>query len=289
MRLAHRGGQRATVGVTVSRPLPQRKGPWGQALFLGTLGSGVVFCFFPKGPKEGKKGRHRYRPFEKGRSLEGSCIRVAGCPTAPTRRGQHRRLPSSRPTALDFQRYIFSLPPPSTDQEQFAFQPVVDELSVRKHVPTYQSQDTGVGGNDGSGFNLDPGSSSRRNHRPAERETHIVEVNPPSGGGGTGSADQGRPRRRRGDRGQGIGVDRSPVRSGVNERAYGLGRRDRPPLSDQRMGQCASQPDSEVDDGSIGSDRDADQCHQMSALGMWSTGSDGETCFTKSGPIPNRE
>src|SRR5271166_4024343 len=30
------------------------------------------------------------------------------------------------------------------------------------------------------------------------------------------------------------------------------------------------------------------KCHQMSAPGMWWTGSDGETCFTKSGPIPNR-
>ena len=79
------------------------------------------------------------------------------------------------------------------------------------------------------------------------------------------------------------------VRSGVYERADGLCRRDRLSLSDQRMGQCATQPDSEVDDGSLGSDRDADECHQMSAPGMWWTGSDGETCFTKSGPIPNRE
>jgi hypothetical protein len=27
---------------------------------------------------------------------------------------------------------------------------------------------------------------------------------------------------------------------------------------------------------------------QMSAFGMWLTGSEGQICFTKSGPIPNR-
>jgi hypothetical protein len=59
--------------------------------------------------------------------------------------------------------------------------------------------------------------------------------------------------------------------------------------SDQRMGQCSSQPNSEVDDGSIESDRDANEWRQMSALGMWWTGSQGESCFTKSGPILNRE
>ncbi len=31
-------------------------------------------------------------------------------PHPPARRGEHRRLPSSRPTALDFQRYIFANP-----------------------------------------------------------------------------------------------------------------------------------------------------------------------------------
>src|SRR5208337_2765794 len=44
-----------------------------------------------------------------------------------------------------------------------------------------------------------------------------------------------------------------------------------------------------VDDGSIESDRDANEWRQMSALGMWWTGSQGGSCFTKSGPILNRE
>ncbi len=116
-----------------------------------------------------------------------------------------------------------------------------------------------------------------------------MEVNPPGAGCRTGSADEGRPRGRRCDRAQGVGVDRGAIGPGVYERADGLWRWDRLSLSDQGMGQCASQPDSEIDDGSIGSDRDADKCHQMSAPGIWWTGSDGETCFTKSGPIPNRE
>jgi hypothetical protein len=84
-------------------------------------------------------------------------------------------------------------------------------------------------------------------------------------------------------------VDRSPIRTGVNKRADGLGRWGHLASSDQRMGQCSSQPNSEVDDGPIESDRDANDWHQMSALGMRWTGSQGDTCLTKSGPIPNRE
>ena len=48
-----------------------------------------------------------------------------------------------------------------------------------------------------------------------------------------------------------MGMDRSPVRTGVNQRADGLGSRNYLPSSDQGMGQCSSQPDSEVDHGSI--------------------------------------
>ena len=81
----------------------------------------------------------------------------------------------------------------------------------------------------------------------------------------------------------------APVRSGVDQRADGLRRWDHLPLSDQSMGHRTSHPNSEVDDGSIDSDRHADEWHQMSALGMWWTGSEDKTCFTKSGSIPNRE
>lgn len=54
------------------------------------------------------------------------------------------------------------------------------------------------------------------------------------------------------------------------------------------MRKRSSQPNSEFDDGPIPSDRDANERHQMSALGMWWIGSEGRTCFTKSDPIPNR-
>lgn len=59
-------------------------------------------------------------------------------------------------------------------------------------------------------------------------------------------------------------------------------------MSDHGMGEHASQPDPEVDDGSIDADRHADERRQIIALGMWSITSDGEIRFTKSGPIPNR-
>jgi hypothetical protein len=64
-------------------------------------------------------------------------------------------------------------------------------------------------------------------------------------------------------------VNRRPVRAGVDQRADGLVRSDRLPLSDQGMGHDAAHPDTKVDDGSVRTDRDAEERHQVRALGMW--------------------
>jgi hypothetical protein len=152
--------------------------------------------------------------------------------------------------------------------KQLAFRTIINELAQREHVPTDQGQDTGVGGNDGGGFDFDSGSSCRRNGMTTESDMHSMEVSAPSGCGKTRSEYQDGPRGEGRDHGQCGWVDRSPVRAGVDPLANGLGRRDRQPLRDQAVGHGAIDPNREVDHGTVASNRHADARQQMSAFGM---------------------